>query len=97
MGYDASQYETEEEKVANNPIMPQLENLSINLNFLTGNIPDWILYHKNLKCWDPFTLVFNQYENGKDASGKRVGFDNTPSYIKRPCPLWSADEEEDEE
>lgn len=97
MGYDASQYETEEEKVANNPIMPQLENLSINLNFLTGNIPDWILYHKNLKCWDPFTLVFNQYENGKDSSGKRVGFDNTPSYIKRPCPLWSADEEEDEE
>ncbi len=97
MGYDASQYETEEEKVSNNPIMPQLENLSINLNFLTGNIPDWILYHKNLKCWDPFTLVFNQYENGKDASGKRVGFDNTPSYIKRPCPLWSADEEEDEE
>ena len=97
MGYDASQYETEEEKVANNPIMPQLENLSINLNFLTGNIPDWILYHKNLKCWDPFTLVFNQYENGKDASGKRVGFDNTPSYIKRPCPLWSADEEEEEE
>ncbi|MBR2360020.1 MAG: hypothetical protein IKA75_06355 [Bacteroidaceae bacterium] len=97
MGYDASQYETEEEKVANNPVMPQLENLSINLNFLTGNIPDWILYHKNLKCWDPFTLVFNQYENGKDSSGKRVGFDNTPSYIKRPCPLWSADEEEDEE
>ena len=42
MGYDASKYETEEEKVANNPVMPQLENLSINLNFLTGNIPDWI-------------------------------------------------------
>ena len=97
MGYDASQYETEEEKVANNLVMPQLENLAINLNFLTGNIPDWILYHKNLKCWDPYTLVFNQFENGKDSSGKRVGFDNVPSYIKRPCPLWGKDDEDDEE
>ena len=95
MGYDASKYETEEEKVANNPVMPQLENLAINLNFLTGNIPDWILYHKNLKCWDPYTLVFNQYENGKDSFGKRVGFDNTPSYIKRPCPLWSNVEDDE--
>lgn len=96
MGYDASKYETEEEKVANNPVMPQLENLAINLNFLTGNIPDWILYHRNLKCWDPYTLVFNQYENGKDSSGKRVGFDNVPSYIKRPCPLWSDTEDEED-
>ena len=96
MGYDASQYETEEEKVANNPVMPQLESLSINLNFLTGNLPDWILYHRNLKCWDPFTLVFNQYENGKNSLGKRVGFDNVPSYIKRPCPLWSVEENEED-
>lgn len=96
MGYDASQYESEEEKIANNPIMPQLENLALNLNFLTGNLPDWILYHKNLKCWDPYTLIFNQYENGKDSTGKRVGFDNEPSYIRRACPLWSEDDEETE-
>ena len=95
MGYDASKYETEEEKVANNPVMPQLENLAINLNFLTGNIPDWILYHKNLRCWDPYTLVFNQYENGRDSFGKRVGFDNVPSYIKRPCPLWGNAEDDE--
>ena len=97
MGYDASKYETDEEKVANNPVMPQLENLAINLNFLTGNIPDWILYHKNLKCWDPYTLVFNQFEKGKDSYGKRVGFDNVPSYINRPCPLWSNKNEDDDD
>ena len=97
MGYDASKYETDEEKVANNPVMPQLENLAINLNFLTGNIPDWILYHKNLKCWDPYTLVFNQFEKGKDSFGKRVGFDNVPSYINRPCPLWSNKNEDDDD
>lgn len=97
MGYDASKYETDEEKIANNPVMPQLENLAINLNFLTGNIPDWILYHKNLKCWDPYTLVFNQFEKGKDSYGKRVGFDNVPSYINRPCPLWSNKNEDDDD
>ena len=96
MGYDASQYETEEEKVANNPILPQMENLALNLNFLTGDIPDWILYHKNLRCWDPYTLIFNQYENGKDSSGKRVGFNNEPSTIRRTCPLWSAEDDDDD-
>ncbi|MBR0361355.1 MAG: hypothetical protein IIX35_03180 [Paraprevotella sp.] len=96
MGYDASQYATEEEKIANNPILPQMEYLALNLNFLTGKIPDWILYHKNLKCWDPYTLIFNQFENGKDSYGKRVGFDNEPAYIRRSCPLWNNTEEEED-
>lgn len=97
MGYDASKYATTEEKIANNPIMQQAEQLSLNLNFLTGRIPDWILYHKNLKCWDPYTLIFNQQENGKDTSGKRTGFNNEPTVITQPCPLWSNEEDEDEE
>lgn len=97
MGYDASKYETEEEKIANNPVMPQLENLALNLNFFTGDIPDWILYHKNLRCWDPYTLIFNQYENGKDSNGTRVGFNNEPTYIRRTCPLWSSEDEDEEE
>lgn len=97
MGYDASQYATVEEKIANNPIMQQAEQLSLNLNFLTGRIPDWILYHKNLKCWDPYTLIFNQQENGKDTSGKRTGFNNEPAVISQPCPLWSDEEYEEED
>lgn len=96
-GYDASQYNTLEEKIANNPVMPQMEQLSINLNFLTGRIPDWILYHKHLKCWDAYTLVFNQQENGKNSSGKPVGFSNEPRSIIQPCELWEYDEEDEEE
>lgn len=96
MGYDASQYATLEEKIAHNPVMPQLEQLSVNLNFLTGPLPDWILYHKNLRCWDPYTLVFNQYEGGRDSKGSKVGFTNEPAIIEQACPLWYDDEDKDE-
>lgn len=91
MGYDASSYTTLEEKVKNNPVMPQLEQLSINLNFLTGELPDWIIYHPNLRCWDPYTLVFNQYERARDSNGRATGFSNEPSSVQQACTLWSAD------
>lgn len=97
MDYDASQYATLEEKIEHNPILPQMEQLSLNLNFFTGRIPDWILYHKHLKCWNPYTLIFNQMDNGKDSSGKPVGFSNEPSSISQPCTLIVLDEDEEEE
>lgn len=95
MGYDASAYATLEEKIAHNPVMPQLEQLSVNLNFLTGKLPDWVLYHKNLRCWDPYTLLFNQYEGSRDSNGQKVGFTNEPVSIEQVCPLWYDDEAED--
>lgn len=94
MGYDASQYDTFEEKVANNPIMPQLEQLSINLNYLSGAMPDWLLYHPNLRCWDPYTLVFNQYERSRDSKGQNTGFTNEPPTVEQACHLWDFDIEE---
>lgn len=95
MGYDASQYATLEEKVANNPVMPQLEQLSINLNYFTGALPDWLLYHPNLRCWDPYTLVFNQYERARDSRGQNAGFTNEPSTVEQVCHLWDIPEEND--
>lgn len=93
MGYDASRYATLEEKIAHNPVMPQLEQLSINLNYFSGEIPDWILYHQNLRCWDPYTLVFNQYESSRDSRGRNTGFDNEPITVEQICKLWSVDDE----
>ena len=29
-------------------ILPKARMLSLNLNFFTGNLPDWILYHPHL-------------------------------------------------
>ncbi len=59
-------------------VMPNLKILRLNLNFLNGEIPDWILYHPNLRTWNPWILVFNQ-EGGKlNQAGEEVGFDNRP-------------------
>lgn len=69
-------------------VMPQLKALSLNLNYLSGMIPEWILKHKRLKCWNPYTMVFNQTYNGRDSKNRRVGFDNEPDFINTPCPDW---------
>ena len=60
-------------------ILPNAKSLKINLNFLTGNIPDWILYHPHLMDWFPETFIFTQQEKGMDSRGKMVGFDNVPA------------------
>lgn len=59
-------------------ILPKMKSLAINLNFLTGKIPDWILYHPYFLEWIPEFLLFNQQENGINSEGVLVGFDNEP-------------------
>lgn len=59
-------------------VLPHMKLLSLNLNFLTGRIPDWILYHPNFLKWIPELLLFNQQENGINSDGVLVGFDNEP-------------------
>ncbi len=58
-------------------VMPQLRMLALNLNRMTGALPDWVLYHPALDWWDPFTLLFNQ--EGKDEQGNLAGFSNEPA------------------
>lgn len=58
-------------------VMPHTKRFAINLNRLTGKLPDWLLYHPALDWWDPFTLTFSQ--EGKDVNGKSAGFDNEPT------------------
>lgn len=59
-------------------ILPNMKMLTLNLNFLTGNIPDWVLYHPRFLDWVPEYLLFNQQENGINTEGVLVGFDNEP-------------------
>ena len=59
-------------------ILPKCKSLRLNLNFLTGNLPDWLLYHPYLLEWGPEILIFNQYEKGINTAGKAVGFENVP-------------------
>lgn len=57
-------------------ILPKCKSLYLNLNYLTGKLPHWVLYHPYLSDWDPYTLVFSQ--EGFDSNGKKAGFDNEP-------------------
>ena len=59
-------------------ILPNCTSLRLNLNFFTGKLPDWLLYHPHLLEWIPEILIFNQFEKGINASGEAVGFDNVP-------------------
>lgn len=59
-------------------ILPNLKRFSINLNFMTGQIPNWLMYHPRLTLFDPFTLIFNQ-DHGYDPNGKVPGFTNVPA------------------
>ena len=59
-------------------ILPNCTMLRLNLNFLTGNLPDWLLYHPHFMDWAPDLLIFNQQEKGLNSAGDAVRFDNEP-------------------
>lgn len=81
-------------------ILPNMKLLGINLNFLTGKIPDWMLYHPYFLEWYPEILLFGQQESGKNSDGVVVGFDNTPTsfeYYYEAFPLYRGKYEFNEE
>lgn len=61
-------------------VLPTTKQFSINLNRLSGKLPDWLLYHPALDWWTPYSLVFPQ--EGRDAAGTQAGFDNEPVNLK---------------
>lgn len=58
-------------------ILPNIKVFSMNLNFLTGALPDWLLYHPRFARFNPFALICTQ-EDGYDPNGKVPGFTNEP-------------------
>lgn len=60
-------------------ILPNMRRLMINLNFFTGEVPQWLLYHPRLLEWVPENLVYVQQEKGIDSNGNLAGFDNAPT------------------
>ena len=58
-------------------VWPKMRTLAVNYNRMTGNVPDWLLFHPALDWMLPFTFIFN-YE-GKDAAGRMARFDNEPN------------------
>ncbi|MBQ8257254.1 MAG: hypothetical protein IJY98_04980 [Bacteroidaceae bacterium] len=81
-------------------ILPNIKMLRLNLNFFTGELPDWLLYHPYLLEWMPELLVFNQQEDGVDSENNKARFDNAPTdfeYYYSVFPLMRAKYEMKEE
>ncbi len=72
-------------------ILPNAKRLTLNLNYFTGELPKWLLYHPHLLDWFPEVLIFNQQEMGRDSKGAPVQFSNAPTnfeyYFKKAYPL----------
>lgn len=60
-------------------VLPNTNLFAINLNRLSGTLPDWLLYHPKLDLWYPSSLIFMQ--EGKDTKGNSAGFDNEPANL----------------
>lgn len=60
-------------------VLPNTKLLTMNLNRLRGELPDWLLYHPCLDLWVPDALVFPQ--EGKDKKGNACGFTNAPANL----------------
>ena len=71
-------------------VMPSTKRFAINFNRLTGEIPDWLLYHPALDWWIPYSLVFNQ--EGKDQKGNSAGFSNVPANLNYYYDVYTAKE-----
>ncbi|MCS2582779.1 hypothetical protein NXY00_04610 [Bacteroides sp. BFG-551] len=57
-------------------VLPHTKVFAINLNFLSGTVPDWITNHPYYSKWDPFTFIYIQEDGRIDKTGKVVGFDS---------------------
>ena len=72
-------------------ILPNAKRLTLNLNYFTGELPKWLLYHPHLLDWFPEVLIFNQQEMGQDSKGTPVKFSDEPSsftYYFDAYPLY---------
>lgn len=68
-------------------VWPKMKSLSLNLNFLTGELPDWILYHPYLSFWDPFTMIFQQELSTTSSMAKNTKGEVITKFSNEPTNL----------
>lgn len=57
-------------------VLPNARAFSFNLNYLTGALPKWILFHPYFVEWSPEAFIFAQEDEAKDSKSQPVGFNN---------------------
>lgn len=68
-------------------VWPRMKKLSLNLNFMTGKLPDWILYHPYLSFWDPFTMIFQQELSTTSSKAKNTKGEIITKFSNEPTNL----------
>ena len=68
-------------------VWPKMKSLSLNLNFFTGELPDWILYHPYLSFWDPFTMIFQQELSTTSSKAKNTKGEVITKFSNEPTNL----------
>lgn len=59
-------------------VLPNMKFLALNHNYMTGKIPDWVLFHPYLMMWNPSMRFFRQEIEFLDEKGNKAGFTNIP-------------------
>ncbi|MBO7300413.1 MAG: hypothetical protein J6U53_03280 [Tidjanibacter sp.] len=68
-------------------VMPKTKFFSINLNRMSGELPEWLLYHPMLDYWKPYSFIFPQ--EGKTKEGGLAGFSNEPANLNYYYDLYT--------
>lgn len=77
-------------------VMPKMEFFAINLNFLTGDVPDWLFYHPRFANFIPFTFIYTQ-DNGYDPAGIVPRINNEPANLDEYYEFYPAYKAPDKE
>lgn len=76
-GSSRSEYKGPYTMVGKPKVLPSCKLLNVNLNYLTGELPEWLLHHPHLMEWDASKLVFPQI-GACGIGGSLPGFSNIP-------------------
>lgn len=88
---------TNMEKLKSIPrVMPNMEFFAINLNFLTGDVPEWLFYHPRFANFIPFTFIYTQ-DNGYDPAGIVPRISNEPANLDEYYEFYPAYKAPDKE
>jgi hypothetical protein len=69
-------------------VMPKTKFFSINYNRMSGELPDWLLYHPMLDLWYPYSFIFTQ--EGKTREGSLAGFSNEPANLNYYYDIYTS-------
>ena len=69
-------------------VMFKTKGFTVNLNYLHGEIPNWVLLHPQMADWNSFTFIFTQEDAKSDTKANLPGFVNIPKDFEEYYKLY---------